>query len=387
MKSRIETPAVKRSAKQEREFRILLGLVDYYLKTGKPVGSNTLKDAGFEDLSSATIRNYFTNLEESGYLTQQHSSGGRIPTHLAYKAYAKEYLYQREKLEEKDQQSFKRLHQIETREIASFLQEAAETLSFSSQMAVFLSAPRFDQDMIIDVKIIPIDRNRCLCVIITDFGTVQTEVMHIESKLTALSAQRIESYIHWRLTGNDLSEKLEESEEQMALQIYNELMIRYIVRYSNFIDAEIYRTGFSKLLAYPDLRESPDLANTLALFENTHNLRLLVKDCCKRDSLRVWIGDDLSNYSETVPNCSIIAVPYHINQSVAGAIGILGPTRMAYREMFEMAHQCAESISASLTRNIFKFKISFRQPESKVGQISKREHSHLMLIDAKPSSK
>ena len=77
--------AIKRVGKQDRERKVLLGLVEYYIQTGKPVGSNALKEAGFGDLSSATIRNYFANLEEAGYLTQSHSSGGRIPTFLGYR--------------------------------------------------------------------------------------------------------------------------------------------------------------------------------------------------------------------------------------------------------------------------------------------------------------
>ena len=85
---------IKRMGKQERERKVLLGLVEYYIQTGKPVGSNTLKEAGFEDLSSATIRNYFANLEEEGYLVQSHSSGGRIPTDLSYRTYAEHVINQ-----------------------------------------------------------------------------------------------------------------------------------------------------------------------------------------------------------------------------------------------------------------------------------------------------
>ena len=81
----------KKSGKTDRERKVLIGLVEHYIQTGKPVGSNVLKDVGFDDLSSATIRNYFAHLEEEGYLAQQHSSGGRIPTDQAFKLYANEY--------------------------------------------------------------------------------------------------------------------------------------------------------------------------------------------------------------------------------------------------------------------------------------------------------
>src|ERR1700733_15097168 len=134
--------AGKRPGKQDRERKVLLGLIEYYLKTNKPVGSHTLKEAGFEDLSSATIRNYFAHLEEEGYLSQQHSSGGRIPTHKAYRLYANEYV-ESETLPP-DDPLFRNLRNAETHEIAAYLQKAAETLSTLSNTAVFLSSPRFD---------------------------------------------------------------------------------------------------------------------------------------------------------------------------------------------------------------------------------------------------
>jgi len=80
--------AFKQKQKTAKEQAVLLGLVELYLLTGKPIGSNTLRDSGFHDISSATIRNYFTKLEAKGLLHQQHSSGGRVPTSTAYKLYA-----------------------------------------------------------------------------------------------------------------------------------------------------------------------------------------------------------------------------------------------------------------------------------------------------------
>lgn len=353
----------KHTAKNEREYRVLLGLVHYYLKTGKPVGSNTLKEAGFADLSSATIRNYFVHLEEEGYLIQQHSSGGRIPTHLAYRTYAKEYADASE-ISSANEKLLRTLRNRETREIAAYLQQAAELLSDLTQSAVFLSAPRFDHDYVVDLKLVPIDNKRSLCVIVTDFGVIQTETLSTETKISAFAAKRIESYFRWRLTGINSKENLDVEEEALAQKLYNELMIRYIVNYSNFIDSELYRTGFSKLLAYPEFHEPSALANSLGLFENTHQMRMLIKECCKVNGLKFWIGNDLSNYTTTTPNCAIITMPYYINQNIAGAVGFMGPTRMPYQEVFGIIKKFTNSISEALTRNLYKYKITFRQPHA-----------------------
>lgn len=374
----------KRSSKHDRVYQVLFGLINYYLKTGKPVGSNTLKEAGFDTLSSATIRNYFAQLEQEGFLIQQHSSGGRIPTHAAYRLYAKENADV--EIAPATAQIFSELRQQDTREIAAYLQHAAETLSALTNCAVFLSAPRFDHDYIVGLKLMVIDQSRCLCVIITDFGLVQTELINLDRKLSAFAVKRMEAYFHWRLTGHDKPENFDREEEAIAQKIYNELMIRYIVNYSNFIDTELYRTGFSKLLIYPDFHDASVLANSLSLFENAQSMRQLSKECCKLNQLKFWIGDDLATHTQSTPNCAVIAIPYHINQSSVGVVGLLGPVRLPYPEIFGMIRNFAASISEALTRNIYKFKITFRQPHTGTYALRKEEYrlvdqSHLMLLE------
>ncbi len=376
-----------KSNKQQREQKVLLGLIDQYLKTGQPVGSNSLKDAGFEDISSATIRNYFAELEKQDLLKQLHTSGGRIPTQKAYRIYAKEH-YHANFITAEEEVILDTLRKSETKEIALYLQQAAETLSELTNYAVFLSAPRFDHDFVIDLKLVPIDYHRFLCVIITDFGVIQTELMHTDQRLSSFSIKRIEGYFHWRLTGHDKPENLNEEEELLAQKYYNELMLRYIVGYSNFIEEEVYRTGFSKLLKYPDFHDASVLANSLSLFENAHRMRLLLKDCSSHDALKYWIGDDLEPYATEKQHCSVLSIPYKINKQTVGAVGVLGPIRMPYKELFGLLKVFGDSISEALTRNIYKFKISFRQPEEGAPYLQKEEHhligqSRLMLLEDK----
>lgn len=353
---------IKKSAKEDREKRVLLGLIEYHLRTGKPVGSNTLKEAGFGDLSSATIRNYFANLEETGYLTQQHASGGRIPTEKAYRLYAQEHIDATQISPEAEKQC-RSLSANDSKEIAAYLQEAAEKLSQMTNSAVFLSAPRFDQDFVTGLRLIGIDHYRCLCVLITDFGVIQTELIHVDRKLNTFTIKRIEEYFHWRLTGHDKPENLEKEDEELAKKIYNEIMVRYIVDYSNFTNEDIYRTGFSKLLSYPEFQDSPNLASSLSLFENIHSMRLLVRECSAHNQVKFWIGNDLEPYATETPDCSVIAVSYRINNQNAGAIGLLAPLRIPYKEVIGLVRAFGESISEALTRNIFKFKIKYRQPQ------------------------
>lgn len=350
----------KKPAKEEREKLILFALVELYLKTGKPIGSNTLKDSWFANLSSATIRNYFSKLEEDGYLKQQHSSGGRIPTPLAYKVYAHAHI-KHPILGEAEKKWIKKNLYKESREIAAYLQRSTEILSEMTNCAVFLSAPRFDQDFLLDVKLLSIDQNRILCVLITDFGIIHTETLHTEKKLSTFALKRLESYFNAKLTGQE-KPKLDPEDELFAESLYKEIMLRHIVSYTNFSAEDLFQAGFSKFLSFPDF--SSALASGLSLFENKVQLRNLLSDCVKKAETTCLIGEGLDPYSSETSSCSMIIVPYRIHQTFCGAFGILGPNRIPYRELFGILQAASEAISESLTRSMYKFKITFRQPQA-----------------------
>ena len=356
---KILKPLLKKSSKHDREHQVLLGLVEYYIKTFKPVGSNTLKEVGFANLSSATIRNYFAHLEDQGYLVQQHSSGGRIPTGKAFRLYATECQNQTPKSSKIT--AFDILQKSETRALATLMQQAAEQLAALTNTAVFLSAPRFEQDFIVGIKLVPIDAGRCLCVLMTDFGELKTEVLYLDHKLGTLSSKRIESYFNWRLTNQHKPDSMTKEEEELAQKFYNELLLRYVVGYTQFNEDEIYRTGFSTLLVHPEFHDPTLLANSLAIFENTHGMRLLLKDCSKHNTLKVWIGDDLIGFAPKANNnCSVIAIPYYVNNLPVGAVGLLGPQRIPYATLFDTLQNFSKGISEALTRNLYKFKITLK---------------------------
>ncbi|MBI3211461.1 MAG: heat-inducible transcriptional repressor HrcA, partial [Simkania negevensis] len=265
--------------KEEKKQSLLLGLVDLYLQTGKAISSNSLKDNGFASISSATIRNYFAFLEEEGYLVQKHASGGRVPTDLAYKVYAKHYLEGSEPTEKEIKKIRKNLEE-DAKDVARYLEHSAEVLSELSGSAIFLSSPRFDQDLIVDVKLVGIDQKRCLAVVVTNFGLIHSEILHLQKKLSHFAFKRIENFFRFRMTGLNRP-LLSPEEEKIGQDFYNEILLRYIVDYSNFSAEDLYKTGFSKLLHYPEFHDTTALANGLALFENASYMRSLLAECVK----------------------------------------------------------------------------------------------------------
>jgi heat-inducible transcriptional repressor len=384
MKSLKSLP-LKKASKQERERKILLGLVAYYLKNGKPVGSHTLQEAGFDELSSATIRNYFATLEEEGYLEQQHTSAGRIPTTKAFKFYAEHCLDELAHGKEvKGVRHIPRFDESEMdamKEVVLYLQRMTESVSELAHSACFLSAPRFDQDFVVDMKLIAFDQGRYLSALLTSFGQIHTEILHSPVKLSAHTIKRLESYFRARLTAGVLApDELDKDELELAHRFYQEAMARYLVTYSNFSEEDIYRAGFSKLLRYPEFQDAAALASSLSLFENQTASRALVRECMKAGKIKYWIGEDLLPYLRGPLNCSVIAAPYRIGQKVVGAIGIIGPLRVFYDELFVQLNEVANSISLSLSRSLMKYKIAFRTPEV---QVLKFEGKPTLLLEQK----
>lgn len=369
-----------KSAKEERQQKVLLGLVDLYLKEGTPIGSSTLKETGFEDLSSATIRNYFATLEEEGYLEQQHASGGRIPTEKAFRIYADTHRNDPVNIPKELQEKLGLISQKDTKEIATLLQESAEIFSDLSQLVVCLSAPRFDHDFILDVKMLEIDSTRYLCVLITDFGVIKTELISSKKRLSSHTLKRIERYFHWRFTGNDKPEMTDPEEEWFAKKCYNEVMMRYIVGYAHFSDEEVYSTGLSTLLHCPEFSSATDVAQALSLVENRTSLRHLLRDCTAHNRLSYWIGSDLDPFAKGSASCAFIACPYRINDRCVGAVGLLGPMRIPYPKLFGLMRSYCEALGAAITKNVYKYKISYRQTQSPPLAIELKE---TMLIEDK----
>ena len=361
------TSTTKRSNKRDKEMRCLVALVEYYLKTGKAVGSNTLKDVGFPDLSSATIRNYFASLEEEGYLKQHHTSGGRVPTEQAFRFYADECLEDYEKSHRHDSHAHMASGDDaeDLKAVALYLQRIAEATAEHTQCAAFLTAPRFDQDFVTDIKLISLDASRCLAVILTNFGQVYTEVLHAPHKISSHSVQRIQSYFHSRLMNNELLvESLSQEEHELAIRFYQETMARYLVSYANFSSEDVFRTGFSKLLRYPEFQEAESLASSLSLFENQTALRSLARDVQRAGRMKCWIGEDLFAFLASTPNCCLISVPYFIGGKSVGSVGIIGPMRVPYRQLFATLHSVATEITQYLDKNLYKYKIDVRRPQA-----------------------
>jgi heat-inducible transcriptional repressor len=360
--------AVKKNSRKDRERDVLLGLVDLYIREGKPVGSHTLQDEGFAHISSATIRNYFSKLEVEGYLKQHHISGGRSPTDKAFRIYAEEML-SKNTISKEDDLFLTALLLKETKSIPPYLQKAVDAIAELTSCPTFLIAPRFDQDFIIRLQLMKIDETKLLCAISTDFGQVHTEIIQTNETISEKNVDKMEEYFQARLTGQK-KPTMTEKEEAFAKHHYNEIVLRHFVSYTNLQSEELYRSGFSKLLLYPEFHDPAILSSTLSLFESGQ-IKPLLNNTFQSKTTKFWIGDDLKNYTSAPYQSSLIAAPYKIGEKTVGVLACLGPDRLNYGKVFSILETACKYMSENLTKSLYKFKLTYRQPKSKSQDIAK----------------
>lgn len=364
--------------KSQREKQVLFGLIDLYIASGKPIGSQTLQESGFEAYSSATIRNYFAKLEADGLLAQGHSSAGRIPTASGFKLYIEEAVTELT-LDAKEKKWIKTKLSQETKEVVAYLEQACDLFSEIAGCACFLSSLRFDQDFVSDIKLVQLDQHRLLSVLITDFGLVHTEIIRVESKLSHFAVKRFENFFKFKMTGLDRPE-LSEEEDVIAKKLYNEVLMRHLVNHVHFTHSDVYKTGFSKLLGHSDFSQITQLSSTMALFENENSLLTILSDAQRTGQMIRYIGDDLNHFIKTKePIASVLAIPYSIHQNTAGALGILVPMRSDYKRLIALLKLFQECMSETLTKSVYKHKISYRKPSITPEMINESPYEALKL--------
>ncbi len=350
----------KRFHKEDKQKSILFGLIELYIKTNAPIGSNSLRDCGFEHMSSSTIRNYFAELEKKGLVTQQHASGGRIPTAKAFKLYA-QFCLETYQVDKKEEKILQKALDKKNKKITDYLNSSCELLSELTNLSVFLSSPRFDQDFVSNVKLLGLDKNKLLCVIVTDFGIIKTEILYSNHDLNDNLISIIEDFFLWRMNKKQKPKIEDQTIFKLAQHLYNEIMVRYIVGYANFTIEDIYKTGLSNLLSYPEFKDPAILAEGLSIFENMDQMHLIMQQAIKQNSLVFFIADDFEKFNIKIENTALICIPYYIANIAVGAIGILCPIRTFYKKVFAILKTFSQSLSDNLTKTIYKYKITFRK--------------------------
>ena len=319
----------------ERKLKILNAIIRNYLETGEPVGSRTISKYTDLNLSSATIRNEMADLEELGYILQPHTSAGRIPSDKGYRFYVDSLL--EEKTQEVEQMKEFLIQKADRLE--NLLQQVARQLAVNTNYTTMITTPQYKKRVKF-IQLTELDENQLLIVIVFESNIVKNKIIQVPTSLTKETILKLNIVLNTFLQGLDLSEinlpiitKMKEQAGDYQV-IVNDILDAIMNAVSDENDIEIFTSGTTNLLKYPELCDTEKACELLYTLEEKKMLTEFIHDQVDGEESRgiqVYIGDETP--VKSMKDCSVVTATYEIEEGVYGKVGIIGPKRMDYEKV------------------------------------------------------
>lgn len=346
-----------------REEQILKLIVEYFIKTAEPVGSQTLLEQYHLPYSSATIRAEMSNLEKEGYLEKTHTSSGRVPSGKGY-AYYVERLRE-ESVDDSVKYALQKVLDQKTKSVEEVMKEACEILSNMTSLASVVLGPKAEEERLLQVQIIPLSEKTATAVFVTDRGYVENKTFMVEGNVKLDEVQKSVTLLNDRLKGTPISELVPKMEAMRpALQDY---VVEHDVVYRALMEAFLrFSAERVKLYGRENLFDTPEFAEdtkklqkVLELLDDPAALRKALEQGTQtgEEGLNVTIGDESSGLSDV----AILSAEVKLPGQKATSISLLGPTRMDY----ERAMGLLDYVSKSLDRYFNEGKGESEWPKKK----------------------
>ncbi|MFH1511908.1 MAG: heat-inducible transcriptional repressor HrcA [Bacillota bacterium] len=336
-------------AMDERKFRILQAIIDDYILTAIPVGSRTVSKRYDMNLSSATIRNEMSDLEELGYLDQPHISAGRVPSTKAYRLYVDELLREG-KLKTDDMQSIREHFQNRSGKMEDVINRAAQVISNITSYTSLAMSPKGAETTIRNLQLVPITHRSALLVIVTDGGIIRDNVIHVDSDLDSDALYAVSRMLTERLAGRTLHET------QQVLKTMSREFIekRGVIESISRLVAEAENTGGkpriafagpSNILNFPEYSDVEKARTFLSLLETKDAILTLLE---QRQSVAFTVRIGPETGVPELEDCSVVTATYSLDNGTYGTIGVIGPTRMQYGRVLGVLGAMGEQLSSLL---------------------------------------
>ena len=316
----------------DRKWTILKAIIKTYLETGEPVGSRTISKFADLNLSSATIRNEMSDLEEMGLILQPHTSAGRIPSDAGYRLYV-DYM-----LEEKDREvtEMKELVLQRQDKMELLLKQMAKLLAANTNYAAMISGPQYHRTKLKFIQLSIVTETQILAVIVAEGNIVKNKMLQIEHGLDQKTILELNILLNSALNGLTLEEinlsTISKLKEQAG--IHSEVVNRVLDAVAESIqteeEVEIYTSGATNIFKYPELSSSEKASELISAFEEKKDLVGMISQDGQTDEtgIQVYIGQE--SPLQTMQDCSVVTATYELGEGMYGRIGVIGPKRMDY---------------------------------------------------------
>lgn len=338
----------------ERKQKILQAIIRNYMETGEPVGSRTISKYSDLNLSSATIRNEMSDLEEMGYIVQPHTSAGRIPSDKGYRLYVDRIL----KEKNHEVQELKDLMIERTDKMEQVLKQVVKVLAANTNYATMVSAPTYHRNKLKFIQLSKVNATQILTVIMIEGNIVRNKVIDVTEELDQETVLKLNILLNSVLNGLSIEEinlaMIQNLKEQAG--IHSELVGSVIDAVAEVIhsedEVEIYTSGATNIFRYPELSDNGKASELISTFEEKQQLSDLVNQTLENSDskgIQVYIGQETP--IQSMKDCSVVTATYELGEGLQGTIGIIGPKRMDYENVLKTLKTLTEQLDEIYNRN------------------------------------
>lgn len=330
----------------ERQEKVLKLIVEEYIKTAEPVGSRTLSK--ILEFSSATIRNEMADLEDLGYIEKTHTSSGRVPSDNGYHYYIEQLLVDDNEYDNSFNIIDELFDNVEVKKEAA-IKQALNLLSQLTNYTTMALGPSAYGSKIKKIELIPLQESTCILLIVTNLGHVESKQISIPEETTLEDMKRVIKIMNDILYDCPISQASEKlhyeinTERIKEIMIYNQTIIdTFLEAFTKFTQSKYYLSGKNKMLYQPEFSDVQKVRELLTFFEQNDVFRL-VENTSQAQGITVKIGQE--NQVSAMRDCTVISVPYQMNDKETGTIAIVGPTRMEYQKVIPLVKYLARHMS------------------------------------------
>ncbi|NBH81432.1 heat-inducible transcription repressor HrcA [bacterium C-53] len=334
----------------ERKVKILQAIIRNYLETGEPVGSRTISKYTDLNLSSATIRNEMSDLEEMGYILQPHTSAGRIPSDKGYRLYVDTMM--EERVREVDEMRELVLQKADKVDLV--LKQVAKLLAANTNYAAMISSPQYHHNKVKFIQLSKVDINQIVAVVVVEGNIIKNKIIDVEEEMDDQTLLKLNILLNTNLNGLSLENInlgiITMMKEQAG--IHSDVVGSVIDAVAEAIrsdeDLQIYTSGATNIFKYPELSDHEKASELINVLEEKQQLAGLVNETLangeQNRGIQVYIGNETP--VQTMKDCSVVTATYELEEGMQGTIGIIGPKRMDYDKVVSTLKQLMEQLDS-----------------------------------------
>ncbi len=335
----------------DRRAAVLRAIVSHYVRTGEPVGSKTLVEGYRLGVSPATVRNEMVALEEAGYLFHPHTSAGRVPTDTGYRYFVDSWADEA-KLSPKEAHRIEEFFVDPALAVEDALRATATLLSGLTRQAAVVFAPAAERSVVRHMEVVSLTKGRGMVIVVLDTGRVENRFISLAEDVDESLLLRLAEALDRGASGlpidqtaarlDAIAKDLNEDLRPLAMEV------KACIERLDDPSERVFLEGTVNMLERDSFSDLETVRQVVGALEHRRLLLEVMADAIGGGDISVRIGAE--NQAVEMRACSVIAAPYGQNEPM-GSLGIVGPTRMDYRQTIAAVHEVAAHLGLLLSRH------------------------------------